>query len=259
MPDLLDALAKDAIKTIKEGYYETSTKIAQLHLSLREAILSSRRAAIISEIKFNSPSAGVLREDRDLRRISGEMEEGGAVAISILTEPKHFKGDISYVAEVREQVKVPILMKDIVLSPIQIEAASSTGADAVLLIQTLFDRGYGEKDVHGMIEDAHSRGLEVLLEVHTRREFLSAVRTEADMVGINNRDLKTLEVSLETTKRLLTPHDAAREVIVSESGIDGPEDIRILRRYGAQAFLLGTIVMRADSIKMKVKELVEAL
>ena len=259
MPDFLDALAEDAIKTIEEGYYETSREIPQPGLSLREAILSSRKAAIISEIKFKSPSAGVLREDRDLKRIPREMEEGGAVAISIVTEPKHFGGDISYVAEVREQVEVPILMKDIVLSPIQIEAASSTGADAVLLIQALFDRDYCEKDVQRMIEDAHSRGLEVLLEVHTRTEFLSAVRTEADMVGINNRDLKTLKVDLETTKRLLTPYDAERKVIVSESGIHRPEDIHMLRRYGAQAFLVGTIVMRADSIRKKVKELVEAL
>jgi indole-3-glycerol phosphate synthase len=259
MPDLLDALVKDAIKTIKEGYYETSRKITHTHLSFRKAILSCRKAAVISEIKFKSPSTGVLRGNRDLRRISREMEEGGAIAISILTEPKHFKGDIRYVAEVREQVKVPILMKDIVLSPLQIEAASKTGADAVLLIQTLFDRGYCEKDVQEMIGDSHSRGLEVLLEVHTRKEFISVMKTEADMMGINNRDLKTLEVDLETTKRLLSPHDAERKVIVSESGINRPEDIRMLRKYGAQAFLVGTTVMKADSIKMKIKELVEAL
>jgi indole-3-glycerol phosphate synthase len=110
-----------------------------------------------------------------------------------------------------------------------------------------------------MIGDSHSRGLEVLLEVHTRKEFISAMKTEADMIGINNRDLKTLEVDLETTKRLLSPHDAERKVIVSESGIDRPEDIRMLRKYGAQAFLVGTTVMKADSIKMKIKELVEAL
>lgn len=259
MSDLLDALAEDAFKTIKDGYYKTSKKKNYPHLSLREAILSCRRAPIISEIKFKSPSAGVLREDADLKRMSGEMEEGGAVAISILAEPEHFKGHISYVSEVREQAKVPILMKDIVLSPTQIEAASKTGANAILLIQTLFDRGYCEKDVQEMIEYSHSRGLEVLLEVHTRKEFLSSVRTGADMVGINNRDLRTLEVDLETTKHLLTAHDPEGKVIVSESGIDSPEDIRLLRRYGAQAFLVGTAIMRANNIRNKVEELVEAL
>ena len=259
MSDVLDALAKDAITTIKDGYYKTSKRRAYPHLSLREAILSCRKAAIISEIKLKSPSASVLREDADLKQISKDMENGGAVAISILTEPKHFKGHISFVPEVRDQVNVPILMKDIVLDPIQIEAASKTGANAILLIQALFDRGYCKRDVHRMIEYSHSKGLEVLLEAHTKKEFLSAVGTEADMIGINNRDLRTLEVNLETTKRLLTGHDAEKKVIVSESGIESSEDIRLLRRYGAQAYLVGTAIMRANSIRKKVEELVEAL
>ena len=256
MSDFLDVLACDAMRTIKDGFYETLEGTRSLNLSLKEAILQCRNAAVISEIKLRSPSAGVLKENSELRHIAGEMEDGGAVGISVLTEPKHFKGHVNYLAEIREQVNIPILMKDIVLSPIQVEAASRTGADAVLLIQTLFERGYCEKDVHGMIEDCHSRGLEVLLEVHDRKELRPAVNTNADMIGVNNRDLKTLEVDLEMVRRVLTEHDAGGKVIVSESGITNPEDIRLLRGFGVHAFLIGTAIMRAGSIKKKVKELV---
>jgi indole-3-glycerol phosphate synthase len=259
LPDFLDVLAKDALRTIQEGFYEPATKTKNPHLSLREAILQCKNAAIISEIKFRSPSAGVLKEKSNLRQIAKEMEEGGAIGISILTEPKHFKGCINYIAEVREHVKIPILMKDIILSPIQIKVAQKTGANAILLIMTLFERGYCEKDVQGMIEDSHSKGLEVLLEVHTRKEFLSAVNTNTDMIGINNRDLKTLKVNLELTKYVLTEHKAEGKVIVSESGINSSKDIRLLRRFGAQAFLVGTTIIRAENIKNKVRELVDSL
>ena len=259
MPDYLDVLAHDALRSVEEGYYETSMKIPAQPVGLKEAILRCKRAPIISEIKFASPSMGSLRKNCGLGRIAKDMEEGGAIGISVLTEPTHFRGHIGFVAGVRGQVEVPILMKDIILSPIQIEAASMIGANAVLLIQTLFERDYCEKDVQGMIDFCHSRGLEVLLEAHTEDEFLSALETNADMIGINNRDLKTLDVDLEVTKRILTKHHVERKVIVSESGIDGPEDIRFLRQYGVQTFLVGTAVMKTADIKRKVRELVEAL
>jgi indole-3-glycerol phosphate synthase len=259
MRDYLDVLAHDASRSVEEGYYKTSMKIAGQPVGLKEAILGCEGAPIISEIKFASPSMGNLRNNRDLGRIARDMEEGGAIGISVLTEPRHFRGHIGFVAKVRRQVEVPVLMKDIVLSPVQIEAASMIGANAVLLIQTLFGRGYCEKDVHGMIDFSHSRGLEVLLEAYTEDEFLSALETDADMIGINNRDLKTLHVDLEVTKRILTKHRVVRKVIVSESGIDRPEDIRFLRQYGVQAFLVGTAVMKAADIKGRVRELVEAL
>jgi indole-3-glycerol phosphate synthase len=131
--------------------------------------------------------------------------------------------------------------------------------NAILLIQAIFDKGYCEKDAESMIDHSHSKGLEVLLEVHTEGEFLSALKTGADMIGINNRDLKTLEVDLKVTKRILTGHRAQGKVIVSESGINSPSDIRFLRRSGAQAFLVGTAIMKARNVKEKVKELVESL
>jgi len=259
MPDYLDILANAAKESIAEGYYESTLKIKTHPLSLKEPILRCKNAPIISEIKFSSPSSGTLRKNGDVVEIARDMEEGGAVGISILTEPKHFKGCFEYMAEVRGQVNVPILMKDIVLSPVQILSASRIGANAVLLIQALFERGYCEKDFQYMIEYSHLRGLEVLLEVHTEDEFLSALKTDADMIGINNRDLKTFKVDLGVTKRILTKHHAEGRVIVSESGINGPEDIHFLRECGVQAFLVGTAIMKANDVKEKVKELVEAL
>ncbi len=258
MPDYLDILAEDAMKTIKEGYYETDVKAAASSVGLREAILKCEGAPMISEIKLASPSMGVLRENSHSGEIARAMEEGGVVGISILTEPKHFGGNIKFISEARSRVKVPILMKDIILSPVQIEAASRTGANAVLLIQSLFTRGCCEKDVQSMIAYSHSKGLEVLLEVHAEDEFLSALKTDADMIGINNRDLKTLKVDLDVTRRILAKHGAEGKVIISESGINSPEDIRFLRECGAHAFLVGTAVMKAGNIKKKIEELVKA-
>ncbi|MEM3526105.1 MAG: indole-3-glycerol-phosphate synthase, partial [Candidatus Jordarchaeaceae archaeon] len=244
--DYIDALARDAMKSIKEGYYKTDIRVTSSPKSLREAILKSKRAPIISEIKFASPSKGPIRENTNLIGIAMEMERGGSVGISILTEPKNFKGNIGFISEVRGQVNVPILMKDIILSLEQIESASRNGANAILLIYTLFDRGYCESDVQNMINYAHSKGLEVLLETHTEKEFLAAIETDADLIGINNRDLKTLKVNLEVTRRILTKYDSHGRVIVSESGINTPQDIRFLRNCGAHAFLIGTAIMKSN-------------
>jgi len=259
MPDFLDLLALDAKRTIEEGYYETAARVDASSISMKDAILEFEGAPIISEIKFASPSAGTIRTSYDLKGVARDMEEGGAVGVSILAEPKRFKGHIDFIAEVRGELTIPILMKDIILSQAQIDAASRIGADAVLLIQSIFDRGYSEKGIENMIDYAHSKGLEVLLEVHTEEEFISALKTDADMIGINNRDLRTLEVDLGVTERILKKCPSNTDVLVSESGISSPEDIRFLRACGVRAFLVGTAIMKANKVKEKVTELVEAL
>ncbi|MEM3587082.1 MAG: indole-3-glycerol-phosphate synthase [Candidatus Jordarchaeaceae archaeon] len=261
MPDYIDNLAIEAAKRVEEGYYKNTSKsrLTNKPKSLREAVLKCTKAPIISEVKFASPSSGVLREYTPPGMIARELVEGGSVGISVLTEPKNFGGKLEFLGEIRSQVGVPILMKDIVLSPLQIEAAYKWGADAILLIQALFDRGYCEGDIQSMIGQAHSFGLEVLLESHSEDEFLRAVKTAADLVGINNRDLKTLTVNLEVTKSILARHRPRGKVAVSESGISTPEDIRYLRECGAQAFLVGTSIMKSNNIREKVAQLVESL
>ena len=198
MSDFLDVLANNALKTIEEGYYETPRKAKAQKLSLKEAILKAENAAIISEIKFASPSKGSLRRIGNLKKIAKDLEDGGAVAISVLTEPKHFRGNLDFVSDIRDSTKIPILMKDLVVSPVQIDAGCTAGANAILLIQSLFQRGYAEKTANELIEYVHSKGLEVLLEVHTEEEFSSALESSADMIGINNRNLTT---PVETPKR----------------------------------------------------------
>ena len=259
MADFLDVLGRDARETVNTGYYEAAIETTTSHLSLREAVLKCRDAPIIAEIKVASPSLGVIRKNADVRKVASAMERGGAIGISFLTEPKHFGGSLDAFTEVRDQVKLPLLMKDITVSRAQIEAASKTGANAVLLIEPLFKRGYCECDVHSMIAYAHSLGLEVLLEAHAEEEFLSALKTEADMIGINNRNLKNMEVDLNVTKRILTKHRIRERLIVSESGIQSPVDIRFLHQCGAHAFLVGSSIMRASDIEEKVRELVTAL
>jgi len=259
MADFLDVLAQSAKDTINSGYYEALKETITSQISLKETILKTKNAPVITEIKAASPSAGTIRKNVNASLIAESMEKGGAVGVSVLTEPKHFNGSLRSLVEARKAVKLPILMKDIILSPVQLEAASNAGANVVLLIEALFDRGYCESSIHEMIARAHSEGLEVLLEAHTAEEFRSAVRTHADLIGINNRNLATLKVDLNVTKGILERNDAEGKIVVSESGINTPADLCFLRECGAHAFLVGSAVMLADDVEGKVREFVSAL
>ena len=259
MADFLDLLARDAKKTINKGYYEVSTQISTPSISLKKAILESKHAPIITEIKAASPSLGTIRKNFNPEEVARAMENGGAVGISVLTEPKHFKGSLSSLTKVQKAVKLPILMKDIIISPTQLKTASKIGANAVLLIEALFKRKYCECDIHEMIALAQSKNLEVLLETHNKDEFRSAIKSNANLIGINNRDLRTLKVDLGVTKRILEKNDAHEKIVVSESGIKTLTDLRFLHECGAHAFLIGSAIMMADNIEKKVKEFVMVL
>ncbi len=259
MVDFLDVLAQDAKERINIGYYETATQVSTPFISLKRAILESEHTPIISEIKAASPSLGIIRKNVNVENVAIAMENAGAVGISVLTEPKHFEGSLSSLTRVRRSVKLPLLMKDIIISPVQLESASKIGANAILLIEALINRGYCESDVHEMIAHAQSMNLEVLLEVHTEDEFSSALNTSADMIGINNRDLRSLKVDLEVTERILRKNDYEGKIIVSESGIKTPADLRFLHECGVHAFLIGSAIMIASDIEKKVKEFVTAL
>ena len=261
MADFLDVLGQTAMETVRSDYYDKVTEIPAPPVSLKESILRGKRASIITEIKLVSPVLGTLRRNvgADIEKITIAMKKGGAAGISVLTEPRHFGGSLDILATVRNQVGLPLLMKDIIVSPAQIDAAAKMGANAILLIGALFTRGYCEYDLRTMISHAHKLGLEVLLEAHTNEEFQSAMRTDADLVGINNRDLGTLKVDLGVTQRILAEYGARERPVVSESGIRDPADVRFLRKCGADAFLVGSSVMMADRVREKVEELVTAL
>jgi indole-3-glycerol phosphate synthase len=258
MSDFLDTLAFDAKTTVESGYYQTPLTAKHEPLSLNRAIQQCTANAVITEIKAASPSLGTIRATFDPKKIAQTMQKAGAVGISVLTEPKHFNGSLGTLVSARNAVDVPILMKDIVIVPEQIDVAAKIGANAVLLIQALFDRDYCEMDKDKMVAYAHAKGLEVLLETHTVDEFESALQTEADLVGINNRNLATLKIDLNTTKKILEKHKNHGRTIISESGITTPKDLQFLRSVGASAFLVGSSIMLADNMEEKVREFVGA-
>lgn len=258
MSDYFDVLARVAQVTIDSEYYESAKPSDGMHFSLRKAILECKVVPVIGEIKAASPSAGLIRENVNPSEVAKAMQMGGAVGLSVLTEPNQFNGSLEALAAARENVNLPILMKDIILSSVQVYAAAKMGANAVLLIKTLFDRGYCEKSLDEMIAGAQMLSLEVLLETHTELEFQSAVKTKADLIGINNRNLGTLKVDLNVTKRILAKNDSNGKLVVSESGIRTAADIRFLRGSGARAFLIGSAIMSSDDVEQKVKEFVNA-
>ena len=258
MNDYLDVLARVAQVTVESEYYENAKPSESLHLSLQKAILKSHSVPVIAEIKASSPSTGIIRKNVDSGEVARAMQRGGAVALSVLTEPKHFDGSLEALAAAREAVQIPILMKDIILSPVQIYAANKIGANAVLFIKALFDRGYCDRTLDEMIAGAHMLELEVLLETHTEAEFQSAVKTDADLIGINNRNLATFKVDLNVTKKILEKNDSNDKLVVSESGIGTAADILFLRGSGACAFLVGSAIMSASNVEEKVREFVNA-
>jgi len=260
-------LARSAAQSIAEGYYNDlgeERDTGPEHRSLKGSITGSKRTPLIAEIKFTSPAEGKLRPAGDVKKIARAYERGGVSGISVLTEPKHFDGDIRYLPVVKEAVKVPVLMKDVIIDPVQIDAGARMGADAVLFIAAIFANGLAKLSLEEMFSRAHEKGLEVLYEAHTEKEYMLALESEADVVGINNRNLDDLEVSLATSRLLLASGRKARErlrrtgrdkPVISESGIKTRLEIDELRALGADGFLIGSAFMKSADLEEKVRSL----
>jgi indole-3-glycerol phosphate synthase len=212
---------------------------------------SSRK--IIAEVKRASPSRGVIRDSCEPVQVAQEYAGHGASAISVLTEERFFQGNLSHLEQIRGTVGLPLLRKDFIVDPYQLTEARSYGADAVLLIAALLEPSLLQE----LCEQAKALSLDVLIEVHTPAELDAALGGGATLIGINNRDLKTFEVSLVTTETLapLVPPWAQA---VCESGIDTAEQIRRVERLGIHVFLIGEALMRADQPGKKLRELLEA-
>lgn len=254
MKDMLEKLANNSQKAISDGTYDISYKNSKSEKDLIKQIRGNKHASLITEVKFSSPSLGNIREVSDPVMIAKQMVDGGAVGLSVLTQPYLFNGSPDYFTKIRKSVKVPLLMKDIVVDKSQIDAAEKLGADMVLLIQAIFDKKFA-KDIDEFVSYAHKKKLLVLLESHTKKEFSDSAKTKADILGINNRNLDTLEIDLETTKSILKDRDEKR-IIISESGVESPKDIQFLKKCGADAFLVGSSIMKSKDIKGLVSELV---
>lgn len=204
------------------------------------------RLAIISEVKKASPSKGIIKEDFNPVEIAVTYENAGAEAISVLTEEYYFKGCSQYLKQIKQAISIPILRKDFIIDEYQIYEAKAIGADAILLIVAILNKETLEK----FLALAAGLQLDCLVEVHDKMELEIAISCGAGIIGINNRNLKTFEVSLETTKRLVSHiPDKYECLVVSESGISTNNDMKELKACGANAVLVGETLMRSGNVK----------
>jgi indole-3-glycerol phosphate synthase len=257
MKNVLEKLVINSRKAIDDGIYDITETLPKSEIDLEESIRNNVHASLITEIKFSSPAEGDIIQISDPLKIAEAMISGGAKALSVLTQPYLFHGSPEYFIKIRKNVKIPLLMKDIMIDKIQIDAAKKMGADYFLLIQALFDNDF-VSEIDELIDYGHKNGLKILLESHTKAEFDNAIKTNADIIGINNRNLDTLEINLETTKQILENYQVPK-IILSESGIKSAEDVRFLRDCGADAFLIGTSIMKSSDIQNSVSKLVNAI
>lgn len=207
---------------------------------------------LICEIKKASPSHGIIREDFNAAQIAKIYTKSGATCISVLTDEKYFMGSHQYLRDVRAVSDLPILQKDFVVDAYQIYEAKNLGADCILLIAAMLD----DKKLAELENTALEMGLSVLVEVHSEEELRRALKLKTKLLGINNRNLKTLKTSLETSLSLVdqVPQDY---VIVSESGITDVSDISILQQVGINCFLIGEYLMRQKDIEKAVRSMLE--
>ena len=206
--------------------------------------------SVIAEHKRRSPSAGTIRDGATVSDIVRAYERGGAAALSILTEPFHFSGSLDDLREARAASSLPVLRKDFIVDPYQLYEAAAVGADAILLIVAALEL----PQLDSLLREAGALDLDALVEVHDERELEQALEVEADVLGLNNRDLADFSVDLERTYELLSDVPAGKTV-VSESGFSTRDQLDDLERVGVDAVLIGETLMRADDVEAATREL----
>ncbi|HEX2956122.1 MAG TPA: indole-3-glycerol phosphate synthase TrpC [Chitinispirillaceae bacterium] len=206
--------------------------------------------AIISEVKKASPSKGVIRADFDPVAIAQQYQEGGASAISVLTDEKFFQGHYTYLQDVRAKTTLPVLRKDFIIDPLQVEQTAAIGADAMLLIAAILE----DSQMKDLYEMTLEKGIVPLIEIHTPWELDRVMKIEPSLIGINNRNLDTFETTLDTTFSIVK-YIPKEITVVSESGIENVDQARKLRDAGVKALLVGESLMRLDDPKVLINEL----
>lgn len=215
-----------------------------------QASLAAGRSAVIAEAKKASPSKGVIREHFDPAAIARSYEAGGASCMSVLTDRDFFQGHEDYLQQARAACSLPVIRKDFIVDPYQVTEARAINADCILLIAACL----ADQQMAELAAAATELGMDVLIEVHDRRELERSLPLNQTLVGINNRNLHTFELSLDTTFELL-PHIPEQRIVVTESGILGHSDVAQMREHGVNAFLVGETFMRADLPGQKLQEL----
>ncbi len=212
--------------------------------------INAGEPAVIAEIKKASPSKGVLREDFDPASIAASYESGGACCLSVLTDVDFFQGSMAYLQQARSHCQLPVLRKDFMIDPYQVYQARAVGADCILLIVACL----ADAQMAELADLAQSLGMDVLVEVHDAEELQRALRLPLPMIGINNRNLRTFETSLQTTLDLVKQIPDER-IVVTESGILEPADVALMREHDVNAFLVGEAFMRCSDPGKRLSEL----
>jgi len=259
--DFMGALRAASSRGNRGDEAQTNTKSEPPHVGCYGSV------ALIAEVKKASPSAGIICKDFDPVRIAKEYEAAGASCLSVLTDEKFFQGSLDYLRQIREAVKLPLLRKDFMIDERQILEAIEWGADAILLIVAILDDARLER-FHSL---ARSAGLAVLVEVHDEAELERAMAIDAELIGVNNRDLKTFKVDLGNTEQVAanlylralhrlqggsSPVTRHSPLLVAESGIHTRADVERLAKCGARVILVGESLMKGGDIRAKVKELI---
>jgi len=215
-----------------------------------ETKIAAGHAAVIAEIKKASPSKGLLRENFNPAEIARSYEEGGAACLSVLTDADFFQGHEDYLKQARAACSLPVIRKDFIIDPYQVYEARAMGADCILLIVAAL----GDTMLLELSQLADQLGMDVLVEVHDAGELVRALSLPLKLIGINNRNLRTFETSLQTSIDLLADIDADR-IVVTESGIHSIDDVKLMRGHHVNAFLVGEAFMRADDPGRQLKSL----
>ncbi|MDZ7659206.1 indole-3-glycerol phosphate synthase TrpC [Fodinibius sp.] len=265
MPNILDEIVEQTKIDLKKRKRKVSfNDLGDMELfeqsprNFAEALRLENDVAVIAEIKKASPSKGLIRPDFDPQKIAGQYQEGGASAISVLTDEPAFKGSLNYLEIASKEVSIPLLRKDFIVDPYQVKEAKAYGADAVLLIATITEGSQLDELLHATKEF----GLQALVECYSEEDIEYVNFTHIDILGVNNRDLRSFEVDLHRGIELL--HKAPEDtVLVSESGLAKPEDLKLLYDEGIHAALIGEHFMRepdpgkaVKNMKSKLKNLI---
>ncbi|MEW8384637.1 MAG: indole-3-glycerol phosphate synthase TrpC [Candidatus Thiodiazotropha taylori] len=246
--EIADRLEKRSLQALQERLSESSAP-----RGFADAIaqrIEAGEAGVIAEIKRASPSKGVLREDFQPAEIALSYQQGGAACLSVLTDIDFFQGSDDYLRQARAACSLPVIRKDFIIDPYQVYEARVIEADCILLIAACLD----DAQLHSLNDLAHELGMDVLIEVHDEAELQRTLALENRLIGINNRNLRSFEVTLDTTLGLLDqiPED---RIVVTESGILDQQDVKRMRNHQVNAFLVGEAFMRADDPGARLREL----
>lgn len=253
--DILSKIVEDKkieVENLPKSFEYNNVKNISLTKAL-EIFSKNKKPFLIAEVKKASPSKGVIREDFDPIKIAIAYEKAGAGAISVLTDEKYFKGHKDYIKQVKEAVDLPVLRKDFIVDEKQIEETKALGADIILLIARILN----EEKLKRFYSLSKEAGLDVLLEIHNKEEFYLAKKLGFKIIGINNRDLKSFETSIQKTLEIIENEEIKDLFIISESGIESSSDIKFLFSNGVKGFLVGESLMKKSDIETATRELLD--